>query len=116
MEAAPSRITSNNDKVIKTATPLCISYAPSKGRNCSPPWTARMGGTRTQSRGGCMMLRRGAMAAALAIMGGLLAGPAMAQEVLEKRVFEAGAYQTRGGATIPNVRVGYQTMGRLNEA
>jgi hypothetical protein len=42
--------------------------------------------------------------------------PAAAQEVLEKRVFEAGRYQTRGGATLPNVRIGYQTMGRLNEA
>ena len=40
---------------------------------------------------------------------------AAAQEVVEKRVFEAGAFQTRGGATIKNTRIGYQTMGRLNQ-
>ena len=38
----------------------------------------------------------------------------MAQEVIEKRAFEGGAYQTRGGGTIANLRIGYQTMGRLN--
>ncbi|WP_043337879.1 E22 family MetX-like putative esterase [Belnapia moabensis] len=58
------------------------------------------------------MMRRALPALALAL--GLLAGPAMAQEVVEKRVFEGGAYQTRGGATITNLRIGYQTMGRLN--
>ena len=53
---------------------------------------------------------------ALALTMGLLAAPgaAPAQEVLEKRVFEGGAYQTRGGGTIGNLRIGYQTMGRLN--
>lgn len=60
-----------------------------------------------------MFMRALLLAAALAAG---LAGPAPAQEVVEKRVFEAGAYQTRGGATIPNLRVGYQTMGRLNAA
>jgi homoserine O-acetyltransferase len=35
---------------------------------------------------------------------------------VQKRVFEAGRYQTRGGATIPDVRIGYQTMGTLNAA
>ncbi|SDC12398.1 E22 family MetX-like putative esterase [Belnapia rosea] len=58
------------------------------------------------------MIRRGWPALALAL--GLWMGPAMAQDVLEKRVFEGGAYQTRGGATIGNLRIGYQTMGRLN--
>ncbi|WP_043364629.1 homoserine O-acetyltransferase [Belnapia sp. F-4-1] len=58
------------------------------------------------------MMRRALPALALAL--GLLAGPAMAQELVEKRVFEGGAYQTRGGATISNLRIGYQTMGRLN--
>lgn len=58
------------------------------------------------------MLRRGLPALALAL--GLLTSPAMAQEVLEKRVFEGGAYQTRGGGTIANLRIGYQTMGSLN--
>ena len=51
---------------------------------------------------------------ALALAFGLWTGPAMAQDVVEKRVFEGGAYQTRGGATIANLRIGYQTMGRLN--
>ena len=37
-------------------------------------------------------------------------------EIVEKRVFEGGAYRTRGGGTIPNVRFGYQTAGTLNEA
>jgi homoserine O-acetyltransferase/O-succinyltransferase len=36
--------------------------------------------------------------------------------IVAKRVFEAGAYRTRAGATIPGVRVGYQTAGRLNAA
>ncbi len=58
------------------------------------------------------MMRRALPALALAL--GLWMGPAMAQDVLEKRVFEGGAYQTRGGATIANLRIGYQTMGRLN--
>ncbi|MDB5371669.1 MAG: homoserine acetyltransferase [Belnapia sp.] len=64
------------------------------------------------------MLRRGLPALALAL--GLLTvsarTPAAAQEVLEKRVFEGGAYQTRGGGTIANLRIGYQTMGSLNAA
>ena len=51
---------------------------------------------------------------ALALALGLWIGPAMAQEVVEKRVFEGGTYQTRGGGTIANLRIGYQTMGRLN--
>ncbi|MBL6079364.1 homoserine O-acetyltransferase [Belnapia sp. T18] len=58
------------------------------------------------------MMRRALPALALAL--GLMMGPAMAQDVVEKRVFEGGAYQTRGGATIANLRIGYQTMGRLN--
>jgi homoserine O-acetyltransferase len=36
--------------------------------------------------------------------------------IVEKRVFEAGDYVTRGGATIPGLRIGYQTAGRLNPA
>ncbi len=47
--------------------------------------------------------------------GGALAGAA-APPLLEKQVFEAGRYTTRGGGVIPNVRFGYQTMGRLNPA
>lgn len=77
-----------------------------------------------------MTRRRGLLAAAALLAagtarpisaqqaGGQPAGaqPAVTQEVLEKRVFEAGAFQTRGGATIPNTRIGYQTMGTLNAA
>ena len=66
-----------------------------------------------------MRTRRGLWAAAtwLALLPALVpAGTARAQEVVEKRVFEAGAFQTRGGATIANTRIGYQTMGTLNPA
>jgi homoserine O-acetyltransferase len=67
------------------------------------------------------MLRRGLVAAALALgMAGAAAAqgttPEATQPTVEKRVFEAGAYQTRGGASLPAIRVGYQTMGRLNPA
>ncbi|RYJ04488.1 MAG: homoserine O-acetyltransferase [Acetobacteraceae bacterium] len=52
--------------------------------------------------------------AALALVLGLWAGPSLAQDVVEKRVFEGGAYETRGGGRIGNLRLGYQTMGQLN--
>ncbi|WP_252952977.1 E22 family MetX-like putative esterase [Siccirubricoccus soli] len=42
--------------------------------------------------------------------------PAQASALIEKKVFEGGAFRTRGGATIPNLRLGYQTEGRLNAA
>jgi homoserine O-acetyltransferase len=58
------------------------------------------------------MMRRALPVLALAL--GLWIGPASAQDVVEKRVFEGGAYQTRGGGAIANLRIGYQTMGRLN--
>ncbi len=62
-------------------------------------------------------MQRRLLLAALAAVA-LWAGDAPAQpvpgQIVEKRVFEAGSYETRGGATIPNVRVGYQTMGTLN--
>ncbi|MBL6453858.1 homoserine O-acetyltransferase [Belnapia sp. T6] len=57
---------------------------------------------------------RRALAGLVLACGLAASGAAPAQEVLEKRVFEGGAYQTRGGATIANLRIGYQTMGRLN--
>lgn len=54
------------------------------------------------------------------VLGALLAlalcGPAAAQALVEKQVFAAGDYRTRAGATIPNVRVGYQIAGKLNAA
>ncbi|MEN0077293.1 MAG: homoserine O-acetyltransferase, partial [Paracraurococcus sp.] len=66
-----------------------------------------------------MIRRRGLLTAAGAAAGaaGMLAAPAaQAQEAVEKRVFEASNFQTRGGAMIPKVRIGYQTMGELNAA
>lgn len=66
------------------------------------------------------MLRRDLLASGAA---SLLPAPALAQGaapaaegIVEKRVFEMPSYTTRGGASIPNLRVGYQTMGRLNQA
>ena len=60
------------------------------------------------------MLRRFVLGLGLSAALAAAALPARAQEVLEKRVFEGGAYQTRGGGSIANLRLGYQTMGRLN--
>ncbi len=62
------------------------------------------------------MLRNSFTFAAL-LVAGLLAAPlARAQtEIVEKRTFEAGEYRTRAGSVIPNVRIGYQTAGRLSE-
>ena len=51
---------------------------------------------------------------ALALVLGLWAGPVPAQDLVEKRVFEGGAYETRGGGRIGTLRIGYQTMGQLN--
>ena len=36
--------------------------------------------------------------------------------IVRKQVFEAGEYRTRGGGTVPNARIGYQTAGTLNAA
>ncbi|HEY8612993.1 MAG TPA: homoserine O-acetyltransferase [Roseomonas sp.] len=36
--------------------------------------------------------------------------------IVRKQVFEAGEYRTRGGGTVPNARIGYQTAGTLNPA
>lgn len=45
------------------------------------------------------------------------AQPAPAPELLvEKQIFEYRGYRTRGGATLPNLRIGYQTAGKLNAA
>lgn len=52
--------------------------------------------------------------AALALIVGLWAGPVLAQDLVEKRVFEGGAYETRSGGRIGTLRIGYQTMGELN--
>lgn len=43
--------------------------------------------------------------------------PATAYEpIVEKRVFEIESYTTRGGETIPNVKLGWEAYGELNEA
>ena len=47
----------------------------------------------------------------------LAAGPAGAKDlIVEKRVFELAQYTTVGGATIRNVRVGWEAYGTLNAA
>lgn len=65
-----------------------------------------------------MMNRRPFLAAlaAPALAALLPAAPAAAQEAVQKQVFDMPQYRTRGGAEIRNLRVGYQTAGRLNEA
>jgi len=56
--------------------------------------------------------------AALAQAPTLAAPPAAPAEplIVRKQVFEAGEYRTRGGGTVPNARIGYQTAGTLNPA
>ncbi|MEO1199027.1 MAG: homoserine O-acetyltransferase [Pseudomonadota bacterium] len=50
------------------------------------------------------------------IIGLAAAGPAMADMIVEKQVFEMGAYTTVGGETIADVKVGWEAYGELNEA
>lgn len=51
------------------------------------------------------------------LIAGLATVQAYAYEpIVEKQVFEMGAYTTVGGATIPEVRVGWEAYGTLNEA
>lgn len=59
--------------------------------------------------------RRTILAAAFALAAAFTTPLAAQTPLVEKRTFEAGEYRTRGGATIPNVRIGYQTAGQLNE-
>lgn len=42
--------------------------------------------------------------------------PAPEPLIVRKQIFEAGEYRTRGGGTVPNARIGYQTAGTLNAA
>ncbi|MBP0444918.1 homoserine O-acetyltransferase [Roseomonas sp. SSH11] len=80
------------------------------------------------------MSRRGLLAAPLLASPALLVRPAAAQSpqpatpapasappageplIVRKQVFDAGEYRTRGGGTVPNARIGYQTAGTLNQA
>ncbi|MBK3797954.1 E22 family MetX-like putative esterase [Azospirillum argentinense] len=54
----------------------------------------------------------------LALAAGLLcAAPALAFEgLVEKKVFEMPSYTTVGGGTIKNVRIGWESYGKLNDA
>jgi homoserine O-acetyltransferase len=52
--------------------------------------------------------------AALAVL--LLSTSAVAQLLIEKKFFTLPQYTTAGGKTIKNVRVGYETYGKLNAA
>lgn len=69
------------------------------------------------------MQRRDLLATGLALGALAASGEAFAQaapaaapagDIVEKKVFELASYTTRAGATIPNVRIGYESMGRLN--
>lgn len=53
-----------------------------------------------------------------ALLGGLLmAGPALAlDEIVAKKSFTLADFQTQGGETIPEMTLGYETYGTLNEA
>ncbi|MBU8546237.1 MULTISPECIES: E22 family MetX-like putative esterase [Roseomonadaceae] len=57
------------------------------------------------------------LAAALAAVTLCRAVPGLAQtDIVEKRIFEAGEHRLRSGATLPGLRIGYQTAGTLNAA
>ena len=58
-----------------------------------------------------MMVRIASMVAAL-----LLAGSAWGQLLTEKKLFTLPQYTTAGGKTIKQVRIGYETYGKLNAA
>src|SRR5688500_10178376 len=53
---------------------------------------------------------------AAALAGLLLFGNAWAQLLTEKKFFTLPQYTTAGGKAIKNVRVGYETYGKLNAA
>lgn len=63
------------------------------------------------------MLRRHLLAVA-ALLPLALPGPALAQGelIVTKQSFEVPSFTTRAGATVPNLRIGYQTAGTLNAA
>jgi homoserine O-acetyltransferase len=63
------------------------------------------------------MIRRRLLPGVLLLTALCAAAPLRAQtEIVQKQTFEAGEYRTRAGGAVPNVRIGYQTAGRLNEA
>lgn len=59
----------------------------------------------------------GTILAAAISMAALAAGPAFALDgIVEKKVFEMPSYTTTGGGTIKNVKVGWESYGKLNDA
>src|SRR5574337_48100 len=64
-----------------------------------------------------MIAKRIAAAVAGALVVSITAPLALAYDVpVEKKVFTMPSYTTEGGRTIRNVRVGYETYGKLNAA
>lgn len=60
------------------------------------------------------MMRLGGLALAAGMM---LSGPAFAYDgIVEKKVFEMPTFATSAGGTIKNVRVGWESYGKLNDA
>jgi homoserine O-acetyltransferase/O-succinyltransferase len=69
--------------------------------------------------GACGSLSRwtGRFGAAALAFGLLAASPVMALDgIVEKKLFEMPSYTTTGGGTIKNVRVGWESYGKLNDA
>ena len=63
------------------------------------------------------MLRRSLLAfAALLPLAQPVAAQAQGELIVTKQGFEIPSFTTRAGATVPNLRIGYQTAGRLNAA
>lgn len=59
----------------------------------------------------------GTILAAAISMAALAAGPAFALDgIVEKKVFEMPSYTTTGGGTIKNVKVGWESYGKLNDS
>ncbi|MBK1837026.1 homoserine O-acetyltransferase [Azospirillum sp. YIM B02556] len=68
------------------------------------------GVVRGSIRSGCI----GGLAMAACLFGAL---PALALDaIVEKKVFEMPSYTTTGGGTIKNVRIGWESYGKLNDA
>lgn len=53
--------------------------------------------------------------AGTALAAGMITNAAAEDMIVDKHVFEKGAYETEAGETIPDVEIGYETYGELNE-
>lgn len=61
-------------------------------------------------------MRNTRTALAVAALSSRMAASAIADDmIVDKHVFEKGAYETEAGETIPDVEIGYETYGELNE-